>query len=200
MIQAFVLIQSAIHLYITPVQTIVMFLLTVFIIQNVAEIFYFKTMDFWGATLLPLSMSVITLIWMILFHLAWKPWFFQSRGMINEDETKHCLSLSHQFFQSNQSINKRIRKTNRYLDMKRFESLSSPLSFSSALPSSSSSSPSSSSASKFRSDNLCFNFTGRLDSNPMIRIRPFTSVKTSNESTTPSQSSSSQKTKESHID
>ncbi|KAH9520468.1 hypothetical protein DERF_004177 [Dermatophagoides farinae] len=87
-IQAFILIQSAIHLYVLPLQTITIFLLIVFITLIMVESFYYCTLDLYGATLLPFMMSVISLIWLILFHFIWKPWLHVE---INEDIVKSCL-------------------------------------------------------------------------------------------------------------
>ncbi|XP_075587568.1 uncharacterized protein LOC124499169 isoform X2 [Dermatophagoides farinae] len=58
-IQAFILIQSAIHLYVIPLQTITIFLLIVFITLIMVESFYYCTLDLYGATLLPFMMSDI---------------------------------------------------------------------------------------------------------------------------------------------
>ncbi|XP_027202594.1 uncharacterized protein LOC113796504 [Dermatophagoides pteronyssinus] len=108
--QAFILIQSAIHLYVLPLQTITIFLLILFIILILLESFYYCTLDFYGGTLLPFMMSIISLIWLILFHFVWKPWL---RVEINEDIVKS--GLLHSGHQSHHH-NKRNKSQHRYPD------------------------------------------------------------------------------------
>ncbi|KAI2800726.1 hypothetical protein BLOT_012298 [Blomia tropicalis] len=86
--QTFVLLQAAIHLYTLPVQIVAMCALIIFMVFVLIEAFYFQTMDFYGGTLLSWIMSGVSLIWMAIFHYAWKPWLNES---IKEEITLKSL-------------------------------------------------------------------------------------------------------------
>ncbi|KAH9409233.1 hypothetical protein TYRP_010233 [Tyrophagus putrescentiae] len=72
--QAFILIHSAVHLYVLPIQITAMFMMVVFVVTTSTEAFVFQTLDFQGGTFLPFVMSIISFVWLVMFHFVWKPW------------------------------------------------------------------------------------------------------------------------------
>ncbi|XP_015784257.1 uncharacterized protein LOC107361845 [Tetranychus urticae] len=83
-INAIILIQSSIYLYVYPVTRLVICAILAYVSLFTVESFVYKTIQIQQTTLFPFAFSGLALVWIITFHYIWKPW--QNSGDLVEVE------------------------------------------------------------------------------------------------------------------
>ncbi|RWS03003.1 protein angel 2-like isoform X1 [Dinothrombium tinctorium] len=73
-LNALLLMQSAIYLYVYPLTRLMIGSIIVYLGFFLSERFHFNSMHTHGSSLFPFVVNGIILVWVVFFHYIWKPW------------------------------------------------------------------------------------------------------------------------------